>query len=174
MIYRDAQHCIARAMSIEANDCTAKAGWQMKYRPGYPELPAAGCGLTPEERLAQDSMARSLLYRYLPEREWHALVARYSINDREVAESVRWLVPFMQSPAHRLFVFKAVTAWAVPRRLPAEFYQIHTWDTDGTPERTLRRWRLEVSRQLDGLVGDAKASTEGIIKLFGLRLDECG
>src|SRR5690554_1946412 len=99
-VYRDAGHCIARCMSIETNDGTAKAGWQMKYQaPGWPEIVSSGSGLSPEERLTQDAMTRGMLHRELTDLQWHALVAKYSINDREVAESVRWLIPHVVSPA---------------------------------------------------------------------------
>ena len=140
MIYKDAGHCIARVMSIETNDGTAKAGWQMRYQTGFPEERGAGSGLSAEERLTQDAMTRGMLHRELTELQWNVLVAKYSINDREVADAVRWLILRVESPAHRLFVTKAVTAWAVPKRLPAAFYVLHSWDSDGTPDSTLRRW----------------------------------
>ena len=62
-IYRDAGHCIARCMSIETNDGTAKSGWQMKYQSGFPEERGSGSGLSAEERLTQDAMTRHLLHR---------------------------------------------------------------------------------------------------------------
>lgn len=173
-VYRDAGHCIARCMSIETNDGTAKAGWQMKYQaPGWPEEPpAAGSGLTPGDRLAQDAMTRQMLHRELSGQQWHAIVAKYSINDSEVAESVRWLIPRVTTPAHRLFVTKAVTAWAVPRRLPEGFYVLHSWDNDGTPERTLRRWRGLVNRWLNDRVDEAHKHIETMLKEQGLLLDQ--
>ena len=173
-VYRDAGHCIARCMSIETNDGTAKAGWQMKYQaPGWPEEPpAAGSGLTPGDRLTQDAMTRQMLHRELSGQQWHAIVAKYSINDREVAESVRWLIPRITTPAHRLFVTKAVTAWAVPRRLPEGFYVLHSWDNDGTPDRTLRRWRGLVNRWLNDRVDEAHKRIEMLLKESGLLIDE--
>ena len=89
MIYKDAGHCIARVMSIETNDGTAKAGWQMRYQTGFPEERGAGSGLSAEERLTQDAMTRGMLHRELTELQWNVLVAKYSINDREVADAVR-------------------------------------------------------------------------------------
>lgn len=172
-VYRDAGHCIARVMSIETNDGTAKAGWQMKYRaPGWPEVALPGSGLSPEERLTQDAMTRGMLRRELADLQWHALVAKYSINDREVADSVRWLIPRVTSPAHHLFVTKAVTAWAVPRRLPEGFYVLHSWDADGTPESTLRRWRGGVYKWLNARVDDAHKRVEGLLKDQGLLIGE--
>lgn len=172
MIYRDEHHCIARIMSIETNDGTKKSGWQMKYTPpGWRELPQYSSGLSADERLTQDSMTRHMLHRELSELHWNALVAKYSINDLEVAEAIRWLIPRVESTAHRLFVTKAVTAWAIPRRLPQAFYVLHTWDCDGTPDRTLRRWRSSVYKWLDSAVDDAFAAAGKALKESGLLID---
>jgi len=167
-IYRDAGHCIARVMSIETNDGTAKSGWQMRYQAGFPETRGEGSGLSAEERLTQDAMTRGMLHRELTELQWNVLVAKYSINDLEVAEAVRWLIPRVESPAHRLFVTKAVTAWAVPKRLPEAFYVLHSWDNDGTPESTLRRWRGGVGKWLGINIDSAFKEVEQLLKETGL------
>lgn len=164
-VYRDAAQAIARVMSIETIDGTAIAEWQKHYQSGWPELRGKGCGLTSSERLAQDSMTRALLHRELRPVVWHALVAGFSINDLEVAESVRWLAPRIESPAHHLFRLKCTTAWARPKKrgttgqktstsLPDAFYELHTWDNNGTPEGTLRRWRAVTKRWLDDRVAE--------------------
>ena len=171
MVYRDAGHCIARTMSIETNDSTAKAAWQLKYKSGYPELPGEGSGLSAQERLTQDAMTRAMLHRYLTEWEWNCLLARFSINDNEVKQAVGWIIPRIESPAHYLFITKAVTAWAIPKRLPEAFYVLHSWDNDGTPERTLRRWKKQIHDALHGHVSSAYAQTERLMDLFGLRAD---
>lgn len=167
MIYRDAAHAVARIMSIETIDGTQKASWQRHYSAGFVdgEAPANPCPLSDSERLAQDSMTRALLHRELRPVVWHALVAGFSINDMEVAESVRWLAPRIESPAHHLFRLKCTTAWARPKKrgttgqktstsLPDAFYELHTWDNNGTPEGTLRRWRAVTKRWLDDRVAD--------------------
>ena len=67
----------------------------------------------------------------------------------------------MSIPA--LFVFKAVTAWAVPPMkgaegkrstaglivLPASFYDVNTWDLEASPERTRRNWRSGIHKRLE-------------------------
>ncbi|MEH6565577.1 MAG: hypothetical protein V7756_09670 [Halopseudomonas sp.] len=170
-IYRDAGHCIARVMSIETNDGTAKSGWQMRYQAGFPETRGEGSGLSAEERFTQDAMTRGMLHRELTDLQWNVLVAKYSINDLEVAEAVRWLIPRVESPAHRLFVTKAVTAWAVPKRLPEAFYVLHSWDADGTPESTLRRWRGGVGKWLGASVDSAFKEVEQLLKETGLCIE---
>tara|TARA_R110001592_G_scaffold111372_6_gene308477 strand:- start:4713 stop:5240 length:528 start_codon:yes stop_codon:yes gene_type:complete len=171
-VYRDAGHCIARVLSIETNDGTAKSGWQMRYQSGFPETPGDGSGLSAEERLTQDAMTRGMLHRELTDLQWYVIVAKYSINDREVAEAVRWLIPRVVSPAHRLFVTKAVTAWAIPKRLPEAFYVLHSWDADGTPDRTLRGWRQKVNRWLEEGVNAAYSRTEQALQDNGMLIDK--
>lgn len=167
-VYRDAGHCIARVMSIETNTCTAQSAWQKAYQSGFSEAVPAGCGLTAEERLTQDAMTRSMLMRELPREQWHAMVAKYSVNNHEVADSVRWLVSSIKTPAHHLFKMKAVSAWAIPCRLPKQFYELHSWDNAGTPDSTLRRWRGDIRRQLGGLVDDGHHTVAALLSEYRL------
>ena len=178
-VYRDVGQAIARVMSIETIDGTAIALWQKQYQAGWPELRLKGCGLTSSERLTQDCMTHALLRRELPEVAWHVLVARFSINNREVGESIMWLVPRVVSPAHHLFKTKCVAAWARPKRrgttgqktstsLPDGFYDLHTWDSNGTPESTLRRWRAVTKGWLDDRVEEAFGAANQVLNGSGL------
>lgn len=167
-VYRDVGHVIARVMSIETIDGTKKAGWQQRYQAGFPEARSGGEGLSEQERLTQDSMTRAALRRELPAMAWNVLVAKYSINDVEVAAAIHWLIPRVVCPAHHLFRMKCVTAWAIPRRMPEGFYVLHTWDADGTPEGTLRRWRSVMKRWLEARVSEAFAIAEPILVDRGL------
>ncbi|WP_263147730.1 hypothetical protein [Pseudomonas sp. RIT-PI-AD] len=184
-VYRDTGVAIARIMSIEANDGTAKQQWQQRYEAGFPELRAANpYPLTPQERMTQDAMTRARLHRELQPLHWHALVAKYSIREAEVVESVLWLIPRVKTPAHALFRTKCVTAWAIPRKpgvqegtktsrraLPAAFYLLHTWDNEGTPEGTLRRWRSVTRRWLEDQVTEAYRAADSILQANGLTVD---
>lgn len=168
-------------MSIETIDGTQKASWQRHYSAGFVdgEAPANPCPLSDSERLAQDSMTRSRVHAELSPLLWSVLVAKYSINHVEVVEAVRYLAPRVVTPAHYLFRMKAVTAWAIPQKrgqqgvkrssgLPDAFYDVSSWDTDGTPESTLRRWRLVTVRWLEGQVDEAFRRVESILKEQGL------
>lgn len=172
--YKDAGHCISRVMSIDAHDGTAKPAWQNRYKAtADDELLGSRLddGLSPAERTTQDAMTRSMLKRELAAIQWHALVGKYSINETEVQDAARYLVPRVVSPAHHLFKTKCVMAWMVPERrrgLPTSFYQIHTWDADGTPDRTLRRWRSTTSRWLDDQVSAAHLAVESLLEQHGL------
>ena len=183
MIYRDAGHCIARVMSIETNDGTAKSGWQMRYvPPGYPELPPnPPSGLSAEERLTQDAMTRGMLHRELTRAQWFALVARRSINNAEVVEAINWLSHNAVTPAHHLFRLKAVTAWVMPKRadgqastrsLPDAFYVLHSWDNDGKPEGTLRRWKCVTDKWLNESYRDAHEAVERLLVDHCLKVGE--
>lgn len=169
-VYRDAAHAISRIMSIETIDGTKKSSWQSQYTSGFVEgaAPANPCPLSAEERLTQDSMTRGMIRRELSADLWNALVAKYSINTAEVAESVHYLVPRAVTPAHHLFRMKCVTAWAIPKKrgvqdgaktsrrgLPDAFYDVSGWDSDGTPEGSLRRWKHITFGWLNGRVEEA-------------------
>ena len=173
-IYRDAAHCISRVMSIEIHDGTKKASWQRMYKATFDdELPGQSVGddLSPEERLTQDSMTRATLKRSLTDVQWQALVGKYSINQNEVKDAAAFLTPRVVSPAHQLFKTKCVMAWMVPERrngLPASFYVLHSWDADGTPDRTLRRWRSITKRWLDDQVSAAHLAVEALLEERGL------
>lgn len=183
MIYRDAEHAIARIMSIETIDGTKKADWQRRYESGWQEEPPAAnpCPLSTEERLTQDAMTRALIHRELTKDQWFALVAKYSINDAEVVDAVRWLIPKAVTPAHQLFRTFCVTAWAIPAKsgvqtgaktsrngLKPEFYEIHRWDTEGTPEGSLRRWKHITVRWLEDQVTLGIRSVGAILEDKGL------
>lgn len=173
-VYRDAAHCISRVMSIDIHDGTKKASWQRKYKATFDdELLGGGISddLSPEERLTQDSMTRATLKRALPEIQWQALAGKYSINQDEVRAAAAYLTPRVVSPAHQLFKTKCVMAWMIPERrngLPASFYVLHTWDADGTPERTLRRWRSITKAWLDDQVSAAHFAVEALLEERGL------
>ena len=88
------------------------------------------------------------------------------------------------SPAPRLFVMKAVTAWAIPQLrgvdgkrstdmiiLPSEFYDLNSWDMDGRPESTRREWRRKVNGVLDDMCKEAIAAAEEILSAEGVLLE---
>lgn len=174
-IYRDASHAISRVMSIDMHDGTKKQQWQRHYQAGMPDAPINRMGdeLSPDEQTTQDSMTRAMLKRELPQLQWMTLVAKYSISELEVQEAVRYLIPRVTTVAHHLFRTKCVTAWVIPERrnrLKPEFYQIHSWDADGTPDRTLRRWRLVMFKWLDERVIDGHQAVEDLLERDGLLL----
>lgn len=186
MIYRDAGHAIARIMSIETIDGTKKADWQRQYESGWPEEPQAAnpCPLSSEERLTQDAMTRAMIHRNLDPVLWNVLVAKYSINQHEVVQAVLYLVPRVVCPAHHLFKTKMVTAWAIPKKpgaaglktsrqgLPDAFYLINTWDTDGTPEGTLYRWKSAGMKWVNDKLSCAHSAVTALLQASDLVEDK--
>ncbi|MFD1692749.1 hypothetical protein ACFSHR_18020 [Azotobacter chroococcum] len=66
--------------------------------------------------LALDCLVHARLHRELLPRLWQVLVARYSTHKARKVGAIGCLVPLLNSPAPKLFRYKAVTAWAIPRR----------------------------------------------------------
>lgn len=171
-VYRDGAHGLVRAMTVEANQLAAYAAWQQQIESGYPETPLDNpCPLGRFDRLTQDCMARRRLHEELAPLDWAVLCARYSLNYAEVDAGIRHLIPRVKSPAHLLFVTKAVFAWAVPkerRRVKPAFYEISSWDNDGTPDKTLYRWRAVVYRSLNEMLSTAHRNGEAVLEAAGL------
>jgi len=138
---------------------------------GWPELRGSS-DLTAEDRLTQDCIARAILHKYMDAATWHAIVAKYSINDVEVGQSVGWLIPRIDSPAPHLFKTKCTTCWAAPTRLPDSFYEVQSWDCDGNPDGTLRRWKSLTRKWLNERVNEAHEQVSSIMSFQGLIIAE--
>ncbi|MOA06676.1 hypothetical protein D3C78_1263300 [compost metagenome] len=90
------------------------------------------------------------------------------------------------TPAGPLFLYKAVTTWAIPAMrgadgkrstkdliiLPAPFYDMNTWESEGRPEQTRRRWRLGIHKVLNEMVGEALVEAETILCSEGVLVGE--
>ncbi|MOA34454.1 hypothetical protein D3C78_1558290 [compost metagenome] len=111
-------------------------------------------------------------------------MARYSTHKGRKVESIGRLCPLIASPAPRLFVTKAVTAWSIPplkgmegKRstdmiiLPAHFYDMNTWDDQGLNRTTYWRWRSGIESCLDEMVAEAIICAEEILREEGVLLD---
>jgi len=109
------------------------------------------------------------------------LVAKYSTHKARKVDAIGFVIPRIESPAPRLFVSKAVTAWAIPelrgvegRRstdmvvLPKAFYCMNSWDPDARPEQTRRRWRGGIGQRCEELVTQALRQAEAVLTEEGL------
>jgi hypothetical protein len=95
------------------------------------------------------------------------------------------LVGRTTSPAPALFIYKALTAWAIPKLkgvqdvkrstdmivLPADFYDMNTWDPDGAPERTRRNWRTGIHKRMAQLEESAIIQVTEIFEAEQLFID---
>ena len=188
MIYTSTLAAIVSALAADAIDNTSKQAWQKLYRAGYQD----GLDLATLARSAGGELRRqdvdcwvhARLHSQLKARHWYALVARFSTHKGRKVQSISALCQLVASPAPRLFVMKAVTAWAIPQLrgvdgkrstdmiiLPSEFYDLNSWDMDGRPESTRREWRRKVNGVLDDMCKEAIAAAEEILSAEGVLLE---
>ncbi len=169
--YRDEQHAAVRAMSVDAVSTGASSSWQKQYSPGFVESetarPADCDSLNKIDRLLQDSMTRSLIHKAVTEPQWLVLVALYSTEDRDRVGACERLAGLVVTPGDALFRGMAVGTWAF-RHIRKEAKNVSAWDLNGTPERTLRRWRKDIRDQLDGWRKDAMTHLQHVFKDAGL------
>ncbi|TDV70186.1 hypothetical protein [Pseudomonas sp. LP_7_YM] len=56
--------------------------------------------------------------------------------------------------------------------LPAEFYDMNTWDNEGRPESTRREWRRKIQAVLNEMVNEALSAAEVILEQEGVFLHQ--
>lgn len=172
MVYSSVLSAVVSALAAECKDSTSRQAWQKLI-----DLDTAmvGRGGVPDRDLI-DCWVFARLHSELIPRHWHALAARYGTHKGRKVAAISALAPLIASPAPKLFVYKAVTAWAIPplrgaegKRssdmivLPAAFYDMNTWDLAANPERTRRHWRKCICVVLDEMVGEALVAAEQIL-----------
>lgn len=183
MIYPSVLGAVVSALAAECIDNTAKQAWQKLIDM---ETRSVGSGGGATDRMHADCWVHARLHSQLIARHWSALVARYSTHKAKKVAAIGALTPIIASPAPRLFVAKAVTAWAIPPLKGADgkrssdlivlspaFYDMNGWDPAGSPERTRRRWRRDIAVVLDEMVGEALNAAEGILKREGVLALNC-
>lgn len=183
-LYSNAISAVVRSLAVDVMDSTTTQSWQRLFRSGYQSsLPIQS--IKPEDSLDYDCWVHGRLHHQLKSRYWHVLVAKYSTHKARKVESIGLLIPHISSNASPLFVAKAVTAWAIPKLkgkdgkrstdlmvLPAAFYDLNTWDASAAPERTRRRWRSGVFKELENLLTEALTEAEKILKAEGVLRDD--
>ena len=124
-----------------------------------------GASLSPRDKFDYDCCLYAMLHRLLEPGQWDVLVAKYSTHKANKVAAIGRLASRTTSPAPALFIYKALTAWAIPKLkgvqdakrstdmivLPAEFYDMNRWDLDGAPERTRRYWRAGINKRMEQL-----------------------
>lgn len=225
MIYSSVSSAVVSAMAAEAKSRTAGQAWQKLYNPHEPGDLASlvrGGGESVDRGLVDDWIAARLHHLLIP-RHWNALAAKYSTHKQRKVEAIAHLKAVVATSAPALFLFKAVTAWAIPKLpgarlkqtpsvtvelplnapewrrdaavkaalaagiaaqkkansrsadmivLPDAFYDMNTWDLNGAPESTRRRWRLGINTTLDEMVNEALVQAEQILLAEGVLLDQ--
>lgn len=228
MIYPGVLNAVVSALAAEAIDNTSKQAWQKLYNSADEEeggdlaTLVRSRGADAIDRTQVDCWVSARLHSALEPKHWDALVAKYSTHRGRKAQAIAALQALISTPAPKLFLFKATTAWAIPQlkgarpkvatsvsvEIPLDapewrreavvkaalaagqakakkdesrsadmivlkdsFYDMNTWDNDGTPESTRRRWRQDVGKAADDLVNAALAHAGEILEAEGLLID---
>ncbi|MBH3404475.1 hypothetical protein I5P86_05360 [Pseudomonas glycinae] len=228
MIYPSVLNAVVSALAAEAIDNTSKQAWQKLYNSADEEeggdmaTLVRSRGADTIDRTQVDCWVSARLHSALEQKHWDALVAKYSTQKGRKVQAISALQALIRTPAPKLFLFKATTAWAIPQlkgarpkvatsvsvEIPLDapewrreavvkaalaagqakakrdesrsadmivlkdsFYDMNTWDSDGTPESTRRRWRQDIGKAADDLVNEALAHAADILEGEGLLIE---
>lgn len=163
-IYKDVMSTLVRVLAADNIDNSTKQSWQ-KLIDADLRSGGTSSSLSVRDKFDYDCCLYALLHRQLEPAQWDVLVAKYSTHKANKVAAIGRLVSRTTSPAPHLFIYKALTAWAIPRLkgvqtgrrstdmivLPAEFYDMNTWETEGKPESTRRRWKTGITKRLESL-----------------------
>lgn len=163
-MYKDVMGTLVRVLAADNIDNSTKQSWQ-KLIDADLRQGGTGSTLSVRDKFDYDCCLYALLHRQLDPAQWDVLVAKYSTHKANKVAAIGRMVSRMVSPAPQLFVYKALTAWAIPKLkgaqvgkrstdmivLPAEFYDMNNWDLSGAPERTRHRWKSSLQKALERL-----------------------
>jgi hypothetical protein len=183
-IYKDVMGTLVRVLAADNIDNSTKQSWQ-KLIDAELRSGGQGAGISVRDKFDYDCCLYALLHRELAPAQWDVLVAKYSTHKANKVGAIGRLVTRIISPAPQLFTYKAVTAWAIPKLrgvqdrkrstdmivLPAEFYDMNTWDLAGKPESTRRRWKTGIAKRLETLEEAAVIEATEIFDLEQIFLD---
>ena len=163
-IYRDEQHAIVRAMSLDAITTCKPAQWQQQYSSGYVEdltkLHSDLERLTLTERLTQDCMTRARIHRVASKGGFYAMVAKYGADEQERALAVNELVKLIDCDASSDFKRLIIWTWASVK-VKRGFVE-RVVDMCEQSRRTVYRKKRAIIEQLNdfekGVITDASAS----------------
>lgn len=229
MIYPSVLNAVVSALAAEAIDNTSKQAWQKLYNSADEEeggdlaTLVRSHGADGMDRREVDCWVSARLHTALEQKHWDALMAKYSTHKARKVQAIAALQTLINTPAPKLFLFKATTAWAIPQlkgarpkvatsvsvEIPIDapewrreavvkaalaagqakvkrdssrsadmivlkdsFYDMNTWDNDGTPESTRRRWRQDIGKAADDLVNEALAHAADILGGEGLLIEQ--
>jgi hypothetical protein len=180
MIYRSVVAAVVRALAAETMSGTGGQDFEPKVQAAKQK----GAIVGKEEAFLVDCWVFGRLHKGLSSEHWRALVAKYSTHEDRKHEAILALYRMTRSPAPTKFREMAVLTWAIPQLagvkdgkrsahvLPAAWYDMAKWDSDGRPDSTQRRWRNEIRKGLDNQVNEALAVTHEFLAAEGLIVSE--
>ncbi|POG14165.1 hypothetical protein BGP82_06985 [Pseudomonas putida] len=118
MVYSSVSGAVVAALAAGEKGSAKAQAWQKLYKSAEEEggcLASLGCRSGGIDRTQVDYWLSARLHHMLKGRHWDALVAKYSTNKAKKVQAITMVRPLIASPAPTLFIYKAVTAWAIPK-----------------------------------------------------------
>lgn len=118
MIYSSVSGAVVAALAAGEKGSAKAQAWQKLYKSAEEEggcLASLGGRSGGIDRTQIDYWLSARLHHMLKGRHWDALVAKYSTNKAKKVQAITLTRPLIASPAPTLFIYKAVTAWAIPK-----------------------------------------------------------
>ncbi|MBA1195559.1 hypothetical protein G7011_00330 [Pseudomonas plecoglossicida] len=118
MVYSSVSGAVVAALAAGEMGSAKAQAWQKLYKSAEEEggcLASLGGRSGCMDRTQVDYWLSARLHHMLKGRHWDALVAKYSTNKAKKVQAITLVRPLIASPAPALFIYKAVTAWAIPK-----------------------------------------------------------
>lgn len=118
MVYSSVSGAVVAALAAGEKGSAKAQAWQKLYKSAEEEggcLASLGGRSDGIDRTQVDYWLSARLHHMLKGRHWDALVAKYSTNKAKKVQAITLIRPLIASPAPALFIYKAVTAWAIPK-----------------------------------------------------------
>lgn len=118
MIYNSVSGAVVAALAAGETGAAKGQAWQKLYNSSEEEgscLASLGGQSGNLDRSHIDYWVAARLHHMLKDWHWDALVAKYSTSKVMKVQAVTRLRPRIASVAPQLFIYKAVTAWAIPK-----------------------------------------------------------
>ncbi|MBC3491911.1 hypothetical protein [Pseudomonas taiwanensis] len=118
MVYSSVSGAVVAALAAGEKGSAKAQAWQKLYKSAEEEggcLASLGGRSGGIDRTQIDYWLSARLHHMLKGRHWDALVAKYSTNKAKKVQAITLVRPLIASPASALFIYKAVTAWAIPK-----------------------------------------------------------
>jgi len=167
-IYRNEQHAIIRAMSVDSISTCKPAQWQQQYSSGYVEdltkLHSDLERLTLTERLTQDAMTRAKIHRAVSKGSFLAITAKYSVDENERIRAINELANMVESKASEKVKRLIIWMWACVAIRRGLREQIAT--TQEQSRITFYNRRREIFQQLTDFERQAVSDVSSILAVI--------
>ncbi|AMA46256.1 hypothetical protein [Pseudomonas alabamensis] len=118
MIYSSVSGAVVAALAAGEKGAAKGQAWQKLYKSAEEDggcLATLGAQAHDVDRSQVDYWLAARLHHLLIPRHWNALKAKYATSKAKKIQGISAITPLIASPAPPLFIYKAVTAWAIPK-----------------------------------------------------------